>query len=147
MTSYNLQEAVCSLPDDWKDTSVNIFSVGTTAPAEFSLVVTRDVLGSSISLKAFADAQLERLSQTLSRYVLLRQEGRVFGDKTAIDSEFTWISESRRIHQRQVLLQHDADRVLIFTATALDFLAADRSQQMDAILGGLEWRVVGGPLA
>jgi hypothetical protein len=141
MIPFHTQEAIFAIPGEWRDTSINIFSVGSEVAGEFSFVITRDRIGPGVTLLEFAEGQLKQLSKAVNGITMVEQRQRSVADVVALEAEFIWKSDKGTMYQRQTYVPcADRERVLILTATALDFIDDDRSAQIDALLDSFSFR-------
>jgi len=141
MIPYHTQEAIFAVPSEWRDTSINIFSAGSAINGEFSYVMTRDRIGRGMTLVEFAEGQLKQLSKVVKDFKMVEQRQREVTHVVALEAEFIWKSDKGTMYQRQTYIpEPDGERVLILTATALDFIDDDRSAQIDALLDSFSFR-------
>lgn len=123
--------------------TINIFMVGRADPgarAEFTFVITRDELQPNTSLQAFADDQIKNYAKTLVDYRFVGKSRRTVNGADAVEYDLAWRSDTQTMYQRQVILQIDANKLIICTATASEFLDDARAAQVDAFLSSLAFR-------
>jgi len=119
--SYRLNEADISLPDYWKDTTINAFILPSSkkaGEAEATFVITRDGDAKSDSVEHYADTQLVEASKKLNRYKFIERQAARISDQPTIQVDYTWVTPDRiEIRQRQVYVRYQTS-FLIFTLTA-----------------------------
>lgn len=138
--SYHIQEATCDMPAEWRDMTINVFMVGDATSAEFTFVITRDVLPQGTDLQGFADAQLKTCAKTLGGYQFVGKRPRTIQALPALEYDFTWRSEQQTMYQRQLVLALGGAKLLVCTATARDFLDDGRVDQIEALLSSMKLR-------
>lgn len=121
MYFYRTNEAQLWIPEDWRDQSVNIFTSSSTDPSDCSFVVSREKCPEDLTLQGYASQQLGLLKRSLSLFVLVQQVDTLIGKKSAIEVEYTWISNGKRMHQQSLCVFHKS-QVLTLTGTAPDDL-------------------------
>jgi hypothetical protein len=119
--SYRLNEADISLPDYWKDTTINAFILPSSkkpGEAEATFVITRDGEAKSDNVEHYADTQLVEAGKKLNRYKFIERQATRISDQPAIQVDYTWVTPDRiEIRQRQAYVMYQTS-FLIFTLTA-----------------------------
>jgi hypothetical protein len=139
MGTYQINEGAFELPDGWPDQTVNIFSTSREAPAEFSLVISRDEEQEGEGLRDYVARQHKALYEQLPRLRMLRRGDVVLDGRPALDVEFTWESDAGLMRQRQVYVAHDGT-ILTLTATAREALYAKYEAALDDIAASFKFR-------
>lgn len=137
MRAYTIDEASFSIPDEWSDKSVNVFSPAGELPGDFSFVITRGSLGGEQNLASYVDDQLKELSTTLPQFRLIRKYESSVDNSTAFQTEFTWKTddkaEGKMMMQRQIYV--NAGRaVLILTATTIEKFSREYQLVIDNLI-------------
>ena len=113
MELYHIQEADFILPAVAQDQSVNIFgfseidlSTGmpSRTPPEFSVVVSRDVVGLEEDLGKYVSQQLQLLQQNLTNFHLVQRTPTIVDGLNVTVVEYTWKSENGPMYQWQAYL-------------------------------------------
>lgn len=117
MNSYYINEGRFLIPATWRDQSLTMFSSPADAPAEFSLVVSRDRVPPDMTSGVYARRQIDQLPVGLPQFRLLRQADTQLDNVPSVEAEFFWQSEQGLMHQLQVYVVHDRT-ALTFTGTA-----------------------------
>lgn len=123
---YRLNEAEISLPDYWKDTTINAFilpSPAKTGEAEATFVITRDNESKSDRVEHYADSQLVEAAKKLNRYKFIERLPIRISNQPAVQVDYTWVTPDRiEVQQRQAYVKYGSS-FLIFTLTvrASDF--------------------------
>jgi hypothetical protein len=123
---YRLNEANISLPDYWKDTTINAFILPSrtkTGEAEASFVITRDHESKSERVDHYADTQLVEAAKKLNRYKFIERQSVKISNQPAVQVDYTWVTPDRiEVQQRQAYVKYGKS-FLIFTLTvrASDF--------------------------
>ncbi len=141
MRTYTINDASFGIPDTWVDRSVVVFISGNSQSPELSFVINRDKLTEGEELVDFAERQTKMLLQNLPQCVVSERRQRLVAGTLALEIEFFWTSERRRMHQRQVFLLH-GNQVLVLTATAPDRLTPAQEEEVDHLMDSFHFREV-----
>ncbi|MBO0859040.1 MAG: DUF1795 domain-containing protein [Chloracidobacterium sp.] len=133
MRIYGINEGYFEIPEEWSDRSVNVFSASGDLPGDFSLVITRESLEDNQNFESYVDEQLNALSKTLSRFKLTGKYAASVDRAPALNAEFTWETEGKRMVQRQVYVKCNR-QALVFTATTVERFSQEYWQTIDNIL-------------
>jgi len=139
VVTYQTNEATFDTPEEWKDQTVNIFSVGTKPPHPLSVVVSRERLKDGQELTDYAEAQIKQYEEKLKDFRLLSKRQVMAGESPALEAEFTWTSAKGPMHQRQAFIPRDR-RVLLITVTAPVKIADAHQEQVDRLLASFRFR-------
>lgn len=115
MNLYHMNEADFILPEQALDQSAHVLAytmpdpfalksptLGT--PPEFSLIVSRDIVGAEVKLSDYVKQQMPELERNLKAFKVIEQ-GEVFVDGVAaLTMEFTWQSDDGPMRQRQACM-------------------------------------------
>jgi hypothetical protein len=124
--NYRFNEAEISLPDYWKDTTINAFilpSPTKAGEAEATFVITRDSESGCAGVDHYADTQLVEAAKKLNRYKFIERQSIRISNQPAVQVEYTWVTPDRiEVKQRQAYVMYRKS-FLIFTLTvrASDF--------------------------
>jgi len=136
---YVLQEGSLSLPDGYIDRSVNMFTFGASVPAPLSITIARDSLGQGEPLSDYVERQLRILASKLPGYTHLGSHAVSLSiDKPipGIQVDGWYMSQGRPLYQRQAVFLLNAERALIFSASAQDEFSATQNQDWANLLAG-----------
>ncbi len=140
MSTYVMNEAQFEIPDEWRDQSINIFSVGTKLPLPLSVVVTRDLWPTDKDFATNADVKLSELQHQLKQFRLIEKKQVMIGEVGALEAEYTWKSDNGPMHQRQFYIP--AERyVLVITATAPVKIAEEQQEELGRLLRTFRFNV------
>lgn len=130
---FVMHEGHFELSPEWKDGTLNIFTVGDGVPLELCVVISRVPFASVQDVVEYADSQLLKYPSQLSSFRLIGKRQRHISGTMALEVEFTWKAETGPMHQRQVYLPAGG-KLLVFTATAPVKIADTHQAQFDAML-------------
>lgn len=139
MTTYQTNEALFEIPEEWKDQTVNIFSVGSQPPLALSVVISRDILKDGQAFSDYADTQIGQYEEKLKDFRLISKRQVAIGDILALEAEFTWNSGKGPMHQRQTFIPHDK-RSLTVTVTAPVKISDIHHAQVDRLIQSFRFR-------
>lgn len=117
MQLFQMNEARFFIPGDFSDQTVNMFLAPKGQSADFSLVVTREEINPSQTLREYVNEQSGKMTQTFAAYQQLRRNDTTLGGQSAHEIEFLWEAEGRLMHQHQTFV-FARGMALTFTATA-----------------------------
>lgn len=98
MTPYYINEARFLIPGTWKDQLLTLFSSPADAPAEFSLVISREAVPPDTVSSFYAQRQLDQLPGGLPGFEMLRESSTQLDNLPAMEAEFFWQSDKGRMH-------------------------------------------------
>lgn len=118
MKTYRLQEANITIPENWRDQTINAFVLpANEAMGEVSFVVTRDNQTRVDTVAQFARVQIAKVSKQLTGFRLVRQEERAIGGLPGTVVDYSWsVSAYVTVCQRQGYVKY-GDHFLILTLT------------------------------
>lgn len=128
------QEASFELPPEWKDGTLNIFTVGEGVPLELSVVISRVPIQADQDLVEYADSQLLTYPSKLTSFRLIGKRQRQLAGKLSLEAEFTWKTDIGPMHQRQVYIPASETKLLVITATAPVKIADVHQEQLESML-------------
>lgn len=133
MPTYTLNEGAISIPQGWRDHTVNAFALhDPDRKNEASFVISREIVANR-TLSEYLDQQLAQAAKKMNRYRLLGRRETQVGAKEAVEVEYAWSSpEGIGIFQRQTVLIHGS-QFLVFTWSARE---KDR-EQMEPLWAGV----------
>jgi hypothetical protein len=138
MQKYQLNEGTLELPDMWVDQTMNIFPSSASTPADFSVVITRDNPFANESLEEYFERQIKQLPDALPGFKEIRRGKLKVDGKDAVDIEYQWIGQGKKMHIRQVgTIVNDA--VMNITATAMAPHFPKHAPEFDKILNSIKF--------
>jgi len=138
MPNYKINEGSFELPEKWVDQTINVFPNSPSAPADFSVIISRDVPLANEDLTAYFQRQVKQLPTSLPG-VREIQRGSLTVDKVdAMQIEYTWMNKGKKIQQRQVCILID-NKVMNFTASATAQIYPKEIQKFDDILNSFKF--------
>lgn len=141
MTTYNANEFVCTLPDELKDRTLNVFALRDDGPSDFNLVVSRDELSVGETPEAYIAKQLRMLSERVAGVTIVAQSRVLVDGEPAVLVDFYWSAPEGTMYQRQVTVQVPGSaRVVVLTGTTRQPLAGRYEQMMNGVLADLHFR-------
>ena len=138
MQKYTLNEGTLELPDEWIDQTMNIFPSSSSTPADFSVVITRDVPFAGESLNDYFERQIKQLPDALPGFKEIRRGKLKVDGRDAVDIEYEWIGQGKKMHIRQVGTIFNGV-VMNLTATAMAALFPKHASEFDKILNSIEF--------
>lgn len=120
MPGYAINEGMFQIPDGWEDKTVTLLSypAGSAKPAA-SVTVTRERLpGPPPTLKAYVDAQLEKLATALGSFHLLQRTQIELDGQPTECMEFTWKTPERAEVRQLMAVIFWGSYSLVLTTTA-----------------------------
>lgn len=126
----NIGEATLAIPDDWQNSSVNIFTPSKGDLQGLSVTITREKLPFGKDLPAYAQMQLEIMQQQLPQFALLAQGALEVNGRAAWLMELRWESPQAGAAQQIVLLQPAGAVVLHCCASFLGTMDAVMREQL-----------------
>jgi hypothetical protein len=143
MQEYWINEGSLLLPDHWRDTTINVFSMPSSKnsrEASATFLITRDDETKVDSLNHYADLQLVEAARKLSKYKLIQRRETRINHRPAIEIDFSWRTPERaEIIQRQAYLQQGSG-FLIFTFTVQTGKPIDLEGNWNEILASIQLR-------
>lgn len=130
MPKYHLHEGALSVPDGWRDQSMNVFRLpGKNSNKDAAIILTRDFDTPLESAAAYADAQQEAARKSFPGYKQIeRIETQIDGQPAAV-VDYQWRSNgSALLRQRQLYVRHQSV-MLTLTASAM----ADEFARIDEV--------------
>ncbi len=117
MKTYRMQEAEISVPDEWRDKTIQLFVLPNDGGGEATLVVSRDAETKAASLDGYVDGQLTEAGKRLNRFRFISRNAITIGGKPAVEIDYLWTTPERiELHQRQAYAEWPGC-FLIFTLT------------------------------
>ncbi len=139
MGHYVMHEATFDVPSEWRDNSVNIFMVvGKGPPADLSFVISRDLLQPGTELVDYVEKQLGDVGKKLRKFRIIGKRQIEVGGRSALEAEFTWVSEQCAMHQIQQYVRLD-QKVIVFTASAPVKIADEHQEQIKTLLASIQF--------
>lgn len=129
MTNVSNADLRLTIPDDWADRSVLVWSAPAgTMPIPPNFVVSYDQMQPEETLTSYANRQLDSLRGNLQGWQLIEQIQDKVAGRSALSLRFSWLMGVSRMMQRQSFVQLDGKRVISLGCTASEdgFEAADR---------------------
>jgi len=117
MTPYRIQEADLEVPADWRDQTINIFTLPAVESASAaSFVISRDSIGTYNNFPDYVANQLTSAEQQLPGFKLLQTWDFELNGFPAALADYSWEREGHELMLRQVFVE-DGSKVLITTLT------------------------------
>jgi hypothetical protein len=132
---HNIGEGTLAIPEDWHNSTVNIYTAQPPGAPGISLTVNRDRLPLGTTVDDYCASQTAKLAQQLKNYRLVREEKKISIDgKPGAFLEFTWKSdEAGDVHQ-MLLTVADGQAVLNFAGTAAGAMSDIQKSEMIKML-------------
>jgi hypothetical protein len=129
-----IEEGTLTIPREWHDATVNIFTEKQPGARGVSVTVNRDRLPAGSTLDEYVEEQSERLKTQLKGFQLVGKERIMLGRSPAYLLEFTW--QSRDVGEIHQLLMTALEeyKVLNFAGTSPGKMDGTQCAQLRAIL-------------
>src|SRR5262245_10231868 len=139
MARYEHPEVCFDVPGEWTDRTVVAFAapVKPGQATASNIVMTRDQLAPSETLRSYADKQLAELARRLDGFKLGYREERTVSGVDAVEIRFTWKGNSGPLDQRLLMLATGKRTVLSFTATAAQAEAGHLVSVFDRVFSSI----------
>lgn len=138
MGTYHINEGSFELPEGYVDQTLNVFPNSTSVPADFSVVMSRDLPLANENLQMYFERQMKQLPDSLPGLKVLRRGSLTLGGRQAMEVEYTWVSKGTKMRQRQVCV-FAGGQALNLTATALDPAFPKFADEFEGILKSFEF--------
>jgi hypothetical protein len=137
---YTIDEGQLTIPQDWKDETVNVLTTSTDGTPAFSLAITRDDLPQGTAFSDYAKQEVEKISSSLPEFKLIEEQDTYRIDGHAAHRlEYLWKSTEGQLHQ-MVAFTSKQQRVIVFTASAPDALTEPQKKQVTQMLMSFRFR-------
>ena len=131
---YTIDEGQLTLPEQWKDETVNVLTSGTGKEPAFSLVITRDEIAQGMTFTDYVKMEVINISSKLPEFKMLEEKSNYkINQQPAHRIEFTWQS-SEGVLLQIVAMTAQQQNALIFTVFAPDGLTDEQKKQTDEML-------------
>ncbi len=117
MGVFYTNEFASVIPDEFRDRTVNVFTLTDEGPTELSVVVTRDTLRAGEDLATYLDRQLAVLHERFAQFRLRRREPAAVGGVAGERLEMQWQSPQGTVYQRQLAVVSPRGPVMTLSAT------------------------------
>jgi hypothetical protein len=117
MAVFYTNEFASVIPEEFRDRTVNVFTLTDEGPTDLSVVVTRDKLREGEDLATYLDRQLAILQQRMPQFRLRRREPAVVAAAGGERLEMQWQTPQGTVYTRQVAVVSPQGPVLTMSAT------------------------------
>ncbi|NUU67682.1 DcrB-related protein [Enterobacteriaceae bacterium BIT-l23] len=121
MADYILQEATLSLPDIFKDRTMNLFTLNENGASDFTFVVSRATAEIQDTVDNVAARIINELETTVPKFKLISLNKREVSGEPAVEICYQFFSDNTQVIQRQtVVLLNDAPvgkKIVCYTGT------------------------------
>ena len=127
MNPYRIQEGDLPIPAEWRDQTINVFTIpGTGGARDASFVISRDPDRGMKSFEDYVEQQLKQCRANLPRFTLKKNDRFEYQHHHGAWLEYTWQQEKVELYLRQVFYDR-GPQILIctLTTTAADLEAHD----------------------
>lgn len=101
MSDYTLQDCNISVPDVFRDRTMNLFTLSHTNANEFTFVISRATAGADDTLKSVSDRLSSELGSTLQDLSLIHTRVTELAGIQALELFYSFKTGQRRIFQKQ----------------------------------------------
>ncbi len=137
---YTIEEGQLTIPDNWKDESVNVLTSSKDGKPAFSLVITRDDIAEGMNFEDYAKIEVINISANLPEFKMLEEQANYqIDNQPAHRIEYSWQSAEGMLHQI-VAFTAQGQRALVFTASAPDALTDSQKKQMEEMLQSFSFK-------
>lgn len=141
---YQIHEGIVVLPDDLKDRSMNMFTLGTAIPAPLSLTIARDDMLPGEDMESYVKRQIKLLSANMKGYKLVEQKEATLSKENPlmglqIEAYYKGI-ESRTFFQRQAAFEISPKYVLVFSTTSQEKFTKKQNELWEELLANFKFR-------
>lgn len=153
MSRYQMNDASLELPEQFKDSTMHLFTVERNGANAFTFVISRADMEAADSVDTFAQRLVQQMRKTMPRFELKNLRAREIGGETAREVDYVWVSQGTTLHQRQtvVMARGDADttrRVISFIGTCPNGFTPEWTEEYQKLVGSVKLaEPVAGPFA
>ena len=144
MPTYYANDLIFDIPDTLKDQTTHILTVNEDGPSPFNITIARKTIAPDETLQAFAEQLGQELPKALPGFKLYARKEIGIANQPAIQFDYQWESEGKKLLQRQVglivALPDGARRFIQITATAAEVFTAEHVQLFGQLLTTLRLR-------
>ncbi len=128
-------EGTLEIPDEWHNSSVNIFTAAPVGSKGLSVTVNRDKIPYGATIYDYAAEQSSKLKDQLKDYKLLNEKNITVDGQPGKVMEFSWTSpDVGDIHQLLLALAHGQTAINIAATSAGKMTAEQRKLLIDMLL-------------
>lgn len=124
MSEYTLQECTLTVPDVFRDRTMNLFTLNNVGASEFTLVVSRASAGADDSLQMMARRLAEELDTSLQAVEVIHTRMTDIDGLQAVELFYSFKSGERTLFQKQRMVltdeKHQGKKLLSFICTCTD---------------------------
>jgi len=102
-SQYRTNHVTFALPTRLKDKTVHMFTLNDSGPSDFSVVISHADAGPDETLADFKDRLLQELEKSLPKFHHAGTREREIDGAPAIELAYSWRSEGKFLHQRQLI--------------------------------------------
>jgi len=103
MPEYQMNDASFDLPEQFKDSTMHLFTVERNGANAFTFVVSRADMDAGDTVDTFAQKLVQQMRKTLPRFELKSLRAREVDGDTAREVDYVWVSQGTPLHQRQTV--------------------------------------------
>lgn len=133
-----INEGVLTIPRDWHDATVNVFTEKPPGERGLSITINRDRLPPGTTLDDYVEEQSQRLESQLKEFRLLSNERVMLRNREAYLLEFRWQSRDVGDVHQFLMTVSDGRQVLNFAGTSPGRMDQRQSAQLREILSSFQ---------
>jgi len=137
MKKYLTSEISFDVPDEWIQSSINIFPNLKVFGKDFSLVITRDKVEKDQALDAYVDEQNSKQLEMLPDFKIIKRKNIKVSDVTACGVHFQWKDNNGLKIQYQVYIPLPNNSYIILTGTTVEDFSSSHEEVFNTILSTL----------
>lgn len=148
---YRTNHATFELPPELKDKTMHVFTLNPDGPSDFNVVISHAEAQPDDTLEQFGERLVKELEKALPLFHWAESERRVVDGGPALELAYSWFSEGKYLHQRQVIIlmpgnEPDTVQAMLIGATCLRAFSKQWNAAFDALLDSIKLRrPPGGP--
>jgi len=144
-TQHRTNHVSFELPTRLKDKTVHMFSLTDSGPSDFNVVISHAEAGPEETLADFKDRLLQELEKSLPKFLHAGTRERLLDGSPAIELAYSWRSEGKFLHQRQLITlvpgaTPGTRTALMIGATCLRAFNDEWKAAFEGILGSMKLR-------
>lgn len=141
---YQIHEGIVVLPDDLKDRSMNMFTIGTAIPAPLSLTIARDDMLPDEDIDQYVKRQIKLLKANMSGYTLVGQDNAILSkdhplEGRQIEAYYKGV-QSKTFFQRQAAFEIEPETILVFSITSQEKFTKKQNEIWQELLANFKFR-------
>jgi len=132
LMKYPLKEGTLTIPDHWRDDSINIFTISESQG--INLVINRQQIPATLPSSEFLNEQLNSFSDNLEHYQRLNKQRTDIDGAIGITVEYTYKSPEGIMHQLTTLLAKE-QHFLSLTITQPETISDAHKKEFMNVIG------------